>query len=42
VIRVLLGDLLDHGLIAVRRPEPDNRLPNERLLKEVLNGLQAL
>ncbi len=42
VVRVLLGDLLEHGLIAVRRPEPDNRLPNERLLKEVLNGLQAL
>src|SRR3569833_1047296 len=42
VVRVLLGDLLEYGLIAVRRPEPDNRLPNERLLKEVLNGLQAL
>jgi hypothetical protein len=42
VVRVLLSDLLEHGLIAVRRPEPDNRLPNERLLKEVLNGLQAL
>jgi hypothetical protein len=42
VVRVLLSDLLEYGLIAVRRPEPDNRLPNERLLKEVLNGLQAL
>lgn len=42
VIRVLLGDLLDHDLIVVRRPEPETRPPNERLLKEVLNGLQAL
>lgn len=42
VIRVLLGDLQDYGLIVVRRPELDNRPHNERLLKEVLNGLQAL
>jgi hypothetical protein len=43
VVRVLLGDLLDLGLIVVRRPETaENRLPNERVLKEVLNGLQAL
>jgi hypothetical protein len=42
VVRVLLGDLLDYGLIVVRRPEPENRLPNERLLKEVLHGLEAL
>jgi Protein of unknown function (DUF742) len=42
VVRVLLGDLLEHGMIVIRRPEPATRLPNQNLLREVLNGLQAL
>lgn len=42
VVRILLSDLVDYGLIAVQRPETDDRPPKERVLKEVLNGLQAL
>lgn len=42
VVRVLLGDLLDAGLIRVRRPIPVSQLPDERLLREVINGLRAL
>lgn len=42
VVRVLLGDLLDHGLVSVRRPAPVTQLPNERVLKEVIDGLHAL
>ncbi|MBA9007436.1 DUF742 domain-containing protein [Thermomonospora cellulosilytica] len=42
VVRVLLGDLLDHGLIRVRRPAPVAQFPNERVLKEVIDGLHAL
>jgi hypothetical protein len=42
VVRVLLGDLLDHGLIAVRKPAATNQTPDEHVLKEVLHGLKAL
>ncbi|WP_370082052.1 DUF742 domain-containing protein [Streptacidiphilus sp. MAP12-16] len=42
VVRVLLGDLLDAGLIHVSRPVPPAMLPDERILREVINGLQAL
>ena len=42
VVRVLLGDLLDHGLIVVRKPASTNQTPNEHVLKEVLHGLKAL
>src|SRR5262245_5685038 len=42
VVRVLLGDLLDHGLIVVRKPAVTNRTPDEHVLKEVLHGLKAL
>jgi hypothetical protein len=42
VIRVLLGDLLEHELIDVRRPAATNQTPNEQVLKEVLHGLKAL
>jgi hypothetical protein len=42
VVRVLLGDLLDHGLIVVRKPAATNQTPNEHVLKEVLHGLKAL
>ncbi|MHA6764362.1 DUF742 domain-containing protein [Streptacidiphilus sp. PAMC 29251] len=42
VIRVLLGDLHDAGLIHVARPVLPTMLPNERILREVINGLRAL
>ena len=42
VIRVLLGDLLERGLIMVREPTKDLKLPDERLLEAVMNGLHAL
>nr|WP_280669463.1 DUF742 domain-containing protein [Kitasatospora sp. MAP12-44] len=42
VVRVLLGDLHDAELIDVTRPVPLAELPDERLLREVINGLRAL
>ncbi|MET8140077.1 DUF742 domain-containing protein [Sphaerisporangium sp. NPDC005288] len=42
VVRVLLGDLHDHGMISVRPPAHAGPRPNERILKEVINGLRAL
>jgi hypothetical protein len=42
VIKVLLGDLLDQGLILVRSPLPAASVPAESLLKEVIRGLRAL
>jgi hypothetical protein len=42
VVRVLLGDLQDLGLISVRSPAQVAPLPSERILKEVINGLRAL
>ncbi|WP_431041009.1 DUF742 domain-containing protein [Streptomyces sp. P1-3] len=42
VIRVLIGDLLHAALIRVSRPVPPAELPDERILREVINGLRAL
>jgi|SRR5437868_4696211 len=42
VVRVLLGDLLHHQLIAVTPAQPESTSSKEHLLKEVLHGLQAL
>jgi hypothetical protein len=42
VVRILLGDLLDYGLIQVRQPTRVAHFPNERVLKDVINGLRAL
>lgn len=42
VARVLLGDLLDQELITVRQPAPVTDLPGERVLKEVIDGIQGL
>ncbi|MFF4620230.1 DUF742 domain-containing protein [Nonomuraea jabiensis] len=42
VVRVLLGDLLDHGLVTVRPPRDKAATPTESLLREVINGLRAL
>ncbi|MET9696822.1 DUF742 domain-containing protein [Streptomyces sp. NPDC006529] len=42
VVRVLLGDLLEAGHVRVRGPVPPARLPDERILREVIEGLRAL
>ncbi|MFD8808417.1 DUF742 domain-containing protein [Streptomyces sp. NPDC059597] len=42
VVRVLLGDLLELGCVTVSRPVPPARLPDERILREVIEGLRAL
>ncbi|QKW22720.1 DUF742 domain-containing protein [Kitasatospora sp. NA04385] len=42
VVRVLLGDLHDAELISVTRPFQLARQPDERLLRDVINGLRAL
>jgi hypothetical protein len=41
-VRVLLGDLLDEGLIRTRPPAPATNLPPEHVFKAVLDGLRAL
>ena len=43
VVRVLLGDLLAGGLIAMYEPaRPPRNLPDDDILKAVINGLRAL
>ncbi|MER7110026.1 DUF742 domain-containing protein [Streptomyces sp. NPDC000229] len=42
VVRVLLGDLLEAGYVGVSRPVPPAQLPDERILREVIDGLRAL
>ncbi|MEU6933303.1 DUF742 domain-containing protein [Streptomyces sp. NPDC046385] len=42
VVRVLLGDLLEAGFVRVSRPVPPAQLPDERILREVIDGLRAL
>ncbi|MCQ9180112.1 DUF742 domain-containing protein [Streptomyces sp. IBSBF 2953] len=42
VVRVLLGDLLELGCLIVSRPVPPAQLPDERILREVIEGLRAL
>lgn len=42
VVRVLLGDLVDASRVTVSRPVPPARLPDERILREVIEGLRAL
>ena len=42
VVRVLIGDLLDAGHVRVSRPVPPAELPDESILREVINGLRAL
>ncbi|MBL1083691.1 DUF742 domain-containing protein [Streptomyces actinomycinicus] len=42
VIRVLLGDLGTNGLISITRPVPPAQLPDESILREVLDGLRVL
>jgi Protein of unknown function (DUF742) len=42
VVRVLLDDLLQEDLIAVTAAAPRGRVTDMNLLRQVLNGLQAL
>jgi hypothetical protein len=42
VVRVLLGDLLEMGCVTISRPVPPAQLPDERILREVIEGLRAL
>lgn len=42
VLRVLLGDLYTPGWIIVRQPTPMTQTPDERVLKDVINGLKTL
>jgi hypothetical protein len=42
VVRVLLGDLVELGCVTVSRPVPPAQLPDERILREVIEGLRAL
>ncbi|MFD8148166.1 DUF742 domain-containing protein [Streptomyces sp. NPDC059708] len=42
VVRVLIGDLVDDSLVHVTRPVPPAELPDESILREVIDGLRAL
>ncbi|HEX7744752.1 MAG TPA: DUF742 domain-containing protein [Micromonosporaceae bacterium] len=42
VVRVLLGDLLAAGLIAMHEPPTSARFPHDDVLKAVVHGLRSL
>ncbi|MER7269158.1 DUF742 domain-containing protein [Micromonospora carbonacea] len=42
VVRVLVGDLLARGLVSVHEPAGTAFLPDDNILKAVVNGLRAL
>lgn len=42
VVRVLICDLMDAELVRVTRPVPPAELPDESVLREVIEGLRAL
>ncbi|GAB2747282.1 DUF742 domain-containing protein [Streptomyces bullii] len=42
VVRVLIGDLVDAKYVHVNRPVPPAELPDESILRDVINGLRAL
>jgi Protein of unknown function (DUF742) len=42
VIRILLADLRERALINVHNPIPAARLPDRRILQEVVDGLRRL
>ncbi|MBO1331487.1 DUF742 domain-containing protein [Streptomyces sp. VRA16 Mangrove soil] len=42
VVRVLIGDLVDEELVHVTRPVPPAELPDESILRDVIDGLRAL
>ncbi|MFI0452209.1 DUF742 domain-containing protein [Actinomadura sp. 6N118] len=41
-VRVLLGDLLDKGLITLQEPQPEADMHDITLYKAVIDGLRAL
>ncbi|GAA0385106.1 hypothetical protein Acor_48330 [Acrocarpospora corrugata] len=41
-VRVLLGDLLHGGFIALQEPQPEVDVLDERMYRAVLDGLRAL
>ncbi|MEV0978518.1 DUF742 domain-containing protein [Streptomyces sp. NPDC049915] len=42
VVRVLIGDLVHAEFVHVNRPVPPAELPDESILRDVINGLRAL
>lgn len=42
VVRVLLRDLLEMGLIFINRNADTSQQPDQHILREVINGLRAL
>jgi hypothetical protein len=42
VVRVFIGDLIVAGWVRVSRPVPPAELPDESILREVIDGLRAL
>ena len=42
VVRVLIGDLVEDEWVRVTRPVPPAELPDENILREVIDGLRAL
>ena len=42
VVQILLGDLRERSLITVHNPIPPARLPDPKILKEVVDGLRRL
>ncbi|PZH09938.1 DUF742 domain-containing protein [Streptomyces sp. NTH33] len=42
VVRVLIGDLVGEEYVHVTRPVPPAQLPDESVLRDVINGLRAL
>ena len=42
VVRILIADLRDRSLIRIHHPVPPARLPDPRILREVVDGLRRL
>lgn len=42
VVRVLVGDLLEAAHVHIHQPVPPAELPDESILRDVINGLRAL
>jgi Protein of unknown function (DUF742) len=42
VVRVILADLREQGLISIRRPVPPAQLPDTQILRRVADGLRRL
>lgn len=41
VVRVMVADLVDAGLLSARAPVPDAELPDRQILEKVLDGLRT-